>query len=119
MTACTYQGVLRPSRRVFARRVRYIFVCHCLVFDGFLLGAHYFWAVHDIIIANLSGSIQFPVVANNSVVFSSIPMGDFGEGTQQGALWWDGGDYIYRQVSPIIVFRMYHFHESLTLYAVI
>ena len=44
---------------------------------------------------DLGGSVQFPVMQNDSII-SIITMGDYGEATQQGALWWDGGDYIYK-----------------------
>ena len=47
------------------------------------------------IMADLSGGVQFPVDANNSI-FAYIVMGDDGEGTQQGAFWWDGGNYIWK-----------------------
>ena len=50
---------------------------------------------------DLSGGLQFPVGANNSV-FAYILMDETGEGTQQGAFWWDGGEYIWKQVILII-----------------
>lgn len=49
------------------------------------------------IAADLSGSIIFPVGTNNSM-FRYFPLDGLGEATQMGALWWDGGDYIYQQV---------------------
>ena len=56
------------------------------------------------LVTDLTGGIQFPVQADNSV-FSTVSVGSDGydgQGTLQGAIWWDGGDYIYRQGVSII-----------------
>ena len=108
---------MQPSKRIFDR-IGYIFVCIFLVCYLFILDleAHdQFWgADYAAIMADLSGGVQFPVVANNSI-FAYILMGDSGEGTQQGAFWWDGGNYIWKQV----VLIMPPFIYLLTLYVVI
>lgn len=53
------------------------------------------------IIADLGSDVQFPVELDNWVI-TGVSMGDSGESTVQGAFWWDGGDYIYRQAVSII-----------------
>ena len=58
-----------------------------------------FLAVQSTTVVDLSSVIQFPFEANNTMI-SDIWMGDSAPGTQQGAMWWDGGDYIYKQGAP-------------------
>ena len=57
---------------------------------------HFLLADITSIMADLNGGIEFPVYYNNPV-FAYITMGDAATGTQQGATWWDGDEYIYKQ----------------------
>ena len=100
-------GGIATFKEDFRNNTIHLCILHHSLFTFFFLcfspEAHCLFLRADLsaIIVDLSGGIQFPVKESNSLV-QVISMGDSGEATQQGAFWWDGNDYIYKQAAPVI-----------------
>ena len=67
-----------------------------LSFFIFLDADYFFRADTTLKVIDFSTGIQFPVLQDNPLA-RYFDMGyDVAQGTQGDALWWDGGDYIYK-----------------------